>query len=162
MTTAFVLVDVDPSRIEELATAIADVDGVESVWSVTGADADLVVLVQVPAVDDVATVVTHHIARLDGIRKTRTAVAFREYAAAARRAEGLEAMRDRADRAFQIIADPKNINVTAVQRLVAQQAVAQARLEYARARGEAWRAAAVISGLTLEEAWPPLPQAKRP
>jgi len=79
MTTAFVLVDVDPSRIEELATAIADVDGVESVWSVTGADADLVVLVQVPAVDDVATVVTHHIARLDGIRKTRTAVAFREY-----------------------------------------------------------------------------------
>ena len=79
MTTAFVLVDVDPSRIEELATAIADIDGVESVWSVTGADADLVVLVQVPAVDDVATVVTHHIARLDGIRKTRTAVAFREY-----------------------------------------------------------------------------------
>jgi DNA-binding Lrp family transcriptional regulator len=79
MTTAFVLVDVDPSRIEELATAIADVDGVESVWSVTGADADLVVLVQVPAVDDVATVVTHHIARLEGIRKTRTAVAFREY-----------------------------------------------------------------------------------
>ena len=79
MTTAFVLVDVDPSRIEELATAIADVDGVESVWSVTGADADLVVLVQVNAVDDVATVVTHHIARLEGIRKTRTAVAFREY-----------------------------------------------------------------------------------
>jgi DNA-binding Lrp family transcriptional regulator len=79
MTTAFVLVDVDPSRIEELATAIADVEGVESVWSVTGADADLVVLVQVPAVDDVATVVTHHIARLEGIRKTRTAVAFREY-----------------------------------------------------------------------------------
>jgi len=79
MTTAFVVVDVDPSRIEELATAIADIDGVESVWSVTGADADLVVLVQVPAVDDVATVVTHHIARLEGIRKTRTAVAFREY-----------------------------------------------------------------------------------
>ena len=79
MTTALVLVDVDPSRIEELATAIADLDGVESVWSVTGADADLVVLVQVPAVDDVATVVTHHIARLEGIRKTRTAVALREY-----------------------------------------------------------------------------------
>ena len=79
MTTAFVLVDADPGRIEDLATAIADIDGVESVWSVTGADADLVVMVQVPAVDQVATVVTHHIAHLEGVRRTRTAVAFREY-----------------------------------------------------------------------------------
>ena len=99
--------------------------------------------------------------RVENDLTERVAVAFREYAAARRRAEGLEAMRDKAERAFQIIADPKNINVTAIQRLVAQQAVAQARLEYARARGEAWRAASAISGLTLEEAWPP-PQAKRP
>jgi DNA-binding Lrp family transcriptional regulator len=79
MTTAFVLVDADPARIEDLATAIADLDGVHAVWSVTGADADLVVMVDVPTVDDVATVVTHHVARMDGIRRTRTAVAFREY-----------------------------------------------------------------------------------
>jgi len=80
-TTAFVLVDAEPGRIEELATAIADVRGVTSVWSVTGADADLIAMVQVPAVEDVAAVVTHHVARLEGVRRTRTAVAFREYSA---------------------------------------------------------------------------------
>ncbi|HEX7095453.1 MAG TPA: Lrp/AsnC ligand binding domain-containing protein [Acidimicrobiales bacterium] len=81
MTTAFVLVDAEPGRIEDLGPAIADVRGVQSVWSVTGADADLIVMVQVPAVDDVAEVVTHHIARLEGVRRTRTAVAFREHSA---------------------------------------------------------------------------------
>lgn len=80
-TTAFVLVDAEPGRIEELATAIADVRGVKSVWSVTGADADLIAMVQVPEVEHVAEVVTHHIARLEGVRRTRTAVAFREYSA---------------------------------------------------------------------------------
>jgi DNA-binding Lrp family transcriptional regulator len=79
MTTAFVLVDAEPARIEDLAAAIADLAGVRGVWSVTGADADLVVMIEVPAVDAVATVVTHQIAHLDGIRRTRTAVAFREY-----------------------------------------------------------------------------------
>jgi DNA-binding Lrp family transcriptional regulator len=79
MTTAFVLVDAEPARIEDLATAIADLAGVQGVWSVTGADADLVVMLQVATVDDVATVVTHHVARMEGVRRTRTAVAFREY-----------------------------------------------------------------------------------
>jgi cobalt-zinc-cadmium efflux system outer membrane protein len=93
--------------------------------------------------------------RVENDLTERVATAYREYAAARRRAERLAAMRDKAEEAYRIIADPTNINVTAVQRLVAQQAVAQARLEYARARGEAWRAASTISGLTLEEAWPP-------
>lgn len=92
--------------------------------------------------------------RVENDLTERVATAYRDYAAARRRAERLAAMRDKADEAYRIIADPANINVTAVQRLVAQQAVAQARLEYARARGEAWRAASTISGLTLEEAWP--------
>ena len=99
--------------------------------------------------------------RVENDLTERTATAFREYAAARKRAERLAAVRDKADEAFRLIADPKNINVTAVQRLVAQQAVAQARLEYARARGEAWRAAAAISGLTLEETWP-TPEMKKP
>jgi DNA-binding Lrp family transcriptional regulator len=79
MTTAFVLVDADPAHIEALASSIAELDGVHAVWSVTGADADLVVMLDVPSVDDVANVVTHHVAHMDGIRRTRTAVAFREY-----------------------------------------------------------------------------------
>jgi cobalt-zinc-cadmium efflux system outer membrane protein len=43
--------------------------------------------------------------------------------------------------------------------LEAQRAVAQANLEYVRALGEAWRTAGAISGLTLEDHWPPLPHA---
>jgi cobalt-zinc-cadmium efflux system outer membrane protein len=94
--------------------------------------------------------------RVENDLTERLAVAFREYAAARRQAERLAAVRDKADRAFRLVADPKNLNVTAIQRLVAQQAVAQALLESARARGDAWRAASVLSGLTLEEPWPPV------
>jgi len=53
-----------------------------------------------------------------------------------------------------LISGDKNFNFTTVQRLVAQQAVTQARLDQLRAQGEAWRAASVLSGLTLEEQWP--------
>ncbi len=43
----------------------------------------------------------------------------------------------------------------------AQRAVAEARLEYNRALGDAWRAAAELSGLLLEEWWPGLPPSKQ-
>ncbi len=43
-----------------------------------------------------------------------------------------------------------------------QRAVAEARLEYNRALGDAWRAAAELSGLLLEEWWPGLPPAAEP
>ena len=39
--------------------------------------------------------------------------------------------------------------------LEAQRAVAQANLEYIRAIGDAWKAAAAISGLAFEDQWPP-------
>ena len=39
----------------------------------------------------------------------------------------------------------------------AQRVVAEARLEYNRALGEAWRGAAELSGLLLEESWPGIP-----
>ena len=41
----------------------------------------------------------------------------------------------------------------------AQRTVAEARLEYNRALGEAWRAAAELSALLLEERWPGPPPA---
>ena len=37
---------------------------------------------------------------------------------------------------------------------VAQRSVVEAKLESNRAVGEAWRAAAEVSGLLLEETWP--------
>ncbi|MBX9583267.1 MAG: hypothetical protein K2X87_23445 [Gemmataceae bacterium] len=38
--------------------------------------------------------------------------------------------------------------------LQAQRAVAEARLEYVRSLGEAWRAASEVAGLMLEDRWP--------
>ena len=93
--------------------------------------------------------------RVENELTERVAAAYRDFAAARRRAERLAVVRGRAEEAFRLVTEEKAFTLTAVQRLVSQQAVTQARLEYVRALGEAWRAASVISGLTLEEPWPP-------
>ena len=78
MITAFVFVSAEPRRVAELATELADVDGVSEVYSVTG-DEDLIVVVRVKEHDALADVVTKHIAGFDGIRHTRTSIAYRAY-----------------------------------------------------------------------------------
>jgi cobalt-zinc-cadmium efflux system outer membrane protein len=93
--------------------------------------------------------------RVENDLTERVAAAYRDYASARRRAERLTVARERTEEAYRLIASEKTFLIPATQRLLAQQAVAQARLEYARARGEAWRAASVLSGLTLEDYWPP-------
>lgn len=83
----------------------------------------------------------------------RVAGAFREFAAARERAARFKGVRERADEAFQLIRDSKAR--TTLQLLEAQRAVALTNLEIVRAAGDAWKAASVLSGLTLEEQWPP-------
>jgi DNA-binding Lrp family transcriptional regulator len=78
MVTAIVFVSADVARIPEAAAAIADLDGVTEVYSVTG-DIDLVVMVRVRELDDVATVVTEHLDKVPGVLATETHVAFRTY-----------------------------------------------------------------------------------
>ncbi|HEY2302402.1 MAG TPA: Lrp/AsnC ligand binding domain-containing protein [Acidimicrobiales bacterium] len=78
MVHAFVLIDAEPARIADLAGELADVKGVAEVYSVAG-DADLVAVIRVRQHDDLADVVTRHIAGLPGIVATRTLIAFRAY-----------------------------------------------------------------------------------
>ncbi len=78
MVSAFVFVQAEPSRVADLASELADIEGVAEVYSVTG-DEDLVAIVRVRQHEDLADVVTRHIARCDGIVATRTLVAFRAY-----------------------------------------------------------------------------------
>lgn len=78
MVTAIVFVSADVAQIPEAAAAIADLDGVTEVYSVTG-EIDLVVMVRVRDLDDVATVVTERIDKVPGVRGTETHVAFRTY-----------------------------------------------------------------------------------
>ena len=56
MITAIVFVNADVARIPEVAEAIAALDGVSEVYSVTG-QIDLIAMVRVRDHDDVATVV---------------------------------------------------------------------------------------------------------
>lgn len=79
MITAFVLIGARPDAIAQLAPALAEIDGVREAHSVAGGDTDLVAIVRVPTHNDIATVVTERIAKLDGIIRTDTMIAFRSF-----------------------------------------------------------------------------------
>jgi DNA-binding Lrp family transcriptional regulator len=76
--TAFVLIHAEPQRIADLATEIADLPGIAEVYSVTG-DWDLVAVVRVRQHEQLAEIVTGHLAALDGIVHTTTMIAFKAY-----------------------------------------------------------------------------------
>lgn len=78
MVHAFVLIDAEPARVADLAGELADVAGVAEVYSVAG-EADLVAIIRVRQQDELANVVTRHIATLPGITDTRTLVAFQAF-----------------------------------------------------------------------------------
>jgi DNA-binding Lrp family transcriptional regulator len=78
MITTVVLATCDIHRIPETAQAIADIPEVSEVYSVAG-DFDLVIMVRVREHDDLARVVSEHIARIPGIERTQTLVAFKVF-----------------------------------------------------------------------------------
>jgi DNA-binding Lrp family transcriptional regulator len=78
MVTAIVFVSAEVGRIPEVAEALADLPGVSEVYSVTG-DIDLVAMVRVREIDQLASVVTEGIDRVEGVQGTETHIAFRAY-----------------------------------------------------------------------------------
>jgi DNA-binding Lrp family transcriptional regulator len=76
--TTIVLIKADPKRIPETARAIAGIEGVQEVYSVSG-EWDLVALVKVPTYDLIAEVVTERFPAVEGIVRTQTLTAFRAY-----------------------------------------------------------------------------------
>ncbi len=78
MITAIVFIQAEVARLTETATAIADLDGVSEVYSVTG-DLDLVAMVRVPRIDDVAAVVADRLNTVDGVLSTQTQIAFQTF-----------------------------------------------------------------------------------
>ena len=81
MVIAFVMLEVAPDRIPETATAAAAIEGVQEVYSVTG-EVDLIAIVRVSEHEGLAEVITHHLSKVDGVRTTRTYLAFRQYSGA--------------------------------------------------------------------------------
>ena len=78
MVTAVVLIEAETSRINELAQALVEIEGIPEVFSVAGRY-DLVALVRVSQNEDIAEVVSGRMRHLEGIVKTETMIAFRVY-----------------------------------------------------------------------------------
>ena len=78
MLTAFVLISAEPERIADLATELAEVEGVAEAYSTAG-EADIVAVLRVHRHEDLAEVVTKQIASRPGIIATRTLIAFQVF-----------------------------------------------------------------------------------
>lgn len=78
MTHAIVLINAEREYLTRLGGHLAEVDGVTEAYSVTG-EWDFVAIIRVPEDESLAGVVTERLARLPGIAKTLTLVAFEAY-----------------------------------------------------------------------------------
>ncbi len=78
MITAIVFIKAEVARIPEVAEAIAGLDGVSEVYSVTG-QIDLIAMVRVRQHEEVAAVVADQVNKVPGVLETETHIAFRSY-----------------------------------------------------------------------------------
>ena len=78
MVTAIVLIDIEADRIPEAAQQIADLPGVDQVYSCAG-DVDVVAVVRAATHEQIADLVPGHISKVAGVLRTITHIAFREY-----------------------------------------------------------------------------------
>jgi len=94
--------------------------------------------------------------RLENDLAEQLAAAVRDYAAARQRIERYAtAILPRAQETYELSRKAYQGGEFEYLRILeAQRALAQANLEYVRAMGDGWKAAAVLSGFTLEATWP--------
>jgi DNA-binding Lrp family transcriptional regulator len=78
MKAAFVLVKCDLGRIEEVANALMELEGVSEVHSITG-EHDLLVKLYAPSYEAFGDLVPDHVQKVPGIRHTETMLAFRAF-----------------------------------------------------------------------------------
>ena len=78
MTHAVVLIRAERGALPTLGGTLAEIDGVAEAYSVTG-EWDFVAIVRVAATEDLARIVTERLARVPGIARTYSMVAFEAY-----------------------------------------------------------------------------------
>ena len=78
MITAIVLITAERGSIPQLGPALAAIEGVSEVYSVTG-EVDFVAMVRAREHEELADLVAGRIGQLAGVLKTHTHVAFRMY-----------------------------------------------------------------------------------
>ncbi|WRS29553.1 Lrp/AsnC ligand binding domain-containing protein [Actinomycetaceae bacterium MB13-C1-2] len=78
MVNAIVMINCSVDSIPEVAQQVADIEGVEEVYSVTGS-VDLIALVRLGRYEELADIVSDRIAKIPGITSLATHLAFRTY-----------------------------------------------------------------------------------
>ena len=76
MITALVLLTVERSKVNTVAEALADMEGITEVYSVAGRY-DLAVIIRVKDNEQMAELVTDHLLKVEGILTSETLMAFR-------------------------------------------------------------------------------------
>ncbi|MFM9963634.1 MAG: TolC family protein [Planctomycetaceae bacterium] len=100
------------------------------------------------------------VARVENALTERVATALREFAAARKRAEKYQAVVNKAEQAQNIATEDQRRNLSPLMVLELQRSLRQARLERLKSLGDAWKSAATISGLAIEDHWPPTSSAE--
>lgn len=78
MITAIVMIKADVHRIPEVAAAIAEIEGVSEVYSVTG-QVDLIAMVRVRRHEDLAEVIPGRVNKIPGVLSSDTHISFQAY-----------------------------------------------------------------------------------
>jgi DNA-binding Lrp family transcriptional regulator len=78
MITAIVMINCEVGKVHSVSEALVDLEGVAEVYSVSG-EYDILAIVRVKEYDSLSTVVSEEMARVDGITRTNTHMAFRCY-----------------------------------------------------------------------------------
>ena len=78
MVTSIILMNVERALVNDIAELLAGRSEISEVYSVSGTY-DLVAIVRVAHNDDLATLVTEDLTKVDGIVHTETMLAFRAY-----------------------------------------------------------------------------------
>ena len=78
MVTSIILMNVIRNQVSEIAERLAAMPEISEAYSVSGRY-DLIAVVRVKTNDELAGLVTERLAKIDGIEKTDTMLAFKAY-----------------------------------------------------------------------------------
>ncbi len=78
MFTAFVLIQAERRRLQDVARQLAEIPGVDEVYSVTG-EWDIITVLRLKDYSDLADIVTGRMVEVPGIVRTNTHLAFRAF-----------------------------------------------------------------------------------
>jgi DNA-binding Lrp family transcriptional regulator len=81
MITTIVLIQAEPRLVTKCAKALAGIEGVTDVYSVSG-EWDLIAIVKVAEYEQIAEIVTERFPTVPGLMRTTTLTAFRAYSKA--------------------------------------------------------------------------------